>query len=170
MNQLSYQQETVMRQVEHELTALREFSGRLRGRIMLVCAASAAIVGIVTAARFLPPQTFGGVESLLLSLVCISSVVLYWFAADSLMPAETPLRGFNDTDVLYDEYLSKSEEVAYNNFLIDACHANDKAYQINQRHGVALRRVIWVFKAQVVLLAMAVMLPFVESIASSLAV
>ena len=165
MNQLSYQQETVMRQVEHELTALREFSGRLRGRIMLVCTASAAIVGIVTAARFLPPQTFGGVESLLLSLVCISSVVLYWFAADSLMPAETPLRGFNDTDVLYDEYLSKSEEVAYNNFLIDACQANDKAYQINQRHGVALRRVIWAFKAQVVLLAIAVMLPFVESIA-----
>ena len=95
----------------------------------------------------MPEQSAGsGVESVLLGLVCLLSVGLYWCAAEALTPGETWQPGSNDTDVLYDEYLSKDEQEAYNNFLIDLCAVNDKAAEANRRAAAALERVIWVFK------------------------
>ena len=157
MEELSYQQRVVMEQVTKALDQLYQFNDKLRQRVNTVCIASTAIVGIVTAARFLPKHiTDFSVESIVLGLVCLCSILLYSFAAQALLPVTAPLPGSVDTDVLYDEYLAKDVEGAYNNMLIDFCEANKLASEQNTHSAKILQRVIWVLQLQIALLATAI--------------
>jgi hypothetical protein len=157
MSDLNYQQATVMSLAKERLNKLYEFNEMLRKRVAAVCAASTAIVGIVSAAKFLPRQSSGlDVESVLLGLVCLLSVLLYWFAAKSLLPGLAAIPGSTNTDVLFDEYLVKDVEVAFNNFLIDICAASDKALEQNTSNAGILKSVLVVFQVQIAVLAIAI--------------
>ena len=157
MTELTYQQSTVMELAKARLNTLYEFNAALRKRVAMVCAASTAIVGIVSAAKFLPVRVSGpDVESLLLGLVSLLTVAMYWFAAKALAPRVAPIPGIGDTDVLYEQYLSRGVEEAYNNFLIDICSACEVALSENETNGKSLRRVLMVFQTQIAVLALAI--------------
>ena len=157
MSSLTYQQNVVMEDARTRLASLYEFNAALRKRVALVCAASTTIVGIVTAAKFLPTKsTEFAVESIILGVVCLLSVVMYWVSASALLPSTAPIPGSTDTDVLFDQYISKDEQTAYNNFLIDICEANNVALKSNSDSAKILKKAIFTFQIQLGFLGLAI--------------
>lgn len=154
---LNYQQQTVMERVQRQLDVLYECNEALRKKTITVCTISTAIVGIVSAAKFLPDHSTGfDVESILLSIVVFLSALMYLFATAALLPGKAPIPGSRDTDELFDEFLVQDGETAFNNFLIDSCEACNIAFDQNATNEKNLKRVLITLQIQICVLALAV--------------
>jgi len=157
MSDLTYQQKIVFERAKEGNDKILVMNDAIRGRANFVTAASTAIIGLITAAKFLPADTSGGnSESLLLAGVCICSVGIYWLAALIWKGGETSLSGTTDVDFLYSSYISKSEDVAYCNFLQDVCEATEKNIEENTLQSSRLGRMIFAFIVQLSLLALSI--------------
>lgn len=157
MSNLTYQQQFVFDRIFANNEKFAQLNNDMKGRANFITAASTAIVGIITAAKFLPSSnTSEGYEFILLALVCLCSVGIYWFAALLWKGGNTALTGTNNIDVLYDSYISKDADVAYCNALIDLCSAFEQNERGNARLGRLLDQMIAFFIAQLSLLAISI--------------
>jgi hypothetical protein len=157
---LTYQQNVVYNRLDETLKFSRESFRGIRSRATLVCAASTTIVGIITAAKFLPKSAAeSNPETVLLGLVCICSIFIYRGAGKLWGSAAAEDAGTTDTNRLFDEYLSKDKGTAYNNFLIDLAATVKSEVKANRDIGDQLDRIILAFQWQLGLLAGAILWP-----------
>lgn len=157
MGELTYQQKVVFDRAISSNDRILAMNDAIRGRANFVTAGSTAIVGLVTAAKFLPTSnTSDGMENLLLALVCICSVAIYWLAALIWKGGETSLTGSTNIDTLYRSYISVNMDVAYCNFLQDLCKATDDNIKENKLQSSRLGRMIFAFIVQLALLALTI--------------
>jgi len=148
----------VFQQARENLATALEFNEMLRKRIGVVCVSSTALVGIISAAKFLPESTTGyNVESILLGLVCLASVAIYWFAAKAYSPSIAPLPGPDSYERWYEGYLVKGDEgLAYSKMLSDYSYVTQTLLSQNKHFGWCLRGAISAFIAQLFVLSLAV--------------
>lgn len=157
MSDLTYQQRLVFDRIFAHNEKFFQLNGDIKSRASFITTASTAIVGIITAAKFLPSSNVGeGHEFILLSLVCLCSVGIYWFAALVWKGVNTDLPGACDIDILYNEYISKDIDTAYCNALKDLCCAFEKNKGHNATIGRLLDRIVYFFIAQLSLLAISI--------------
>lgn len=148
----------VFQQARENLSTALEFNEMLRKRIGVVCVSSTALVGVISAARFLPEATTGhNVESVLLGLVCLATVAIYWFAAKAYSPSIAPLPGPASYERWFYGYLEKDDSGhAYSKMLTDCCHVTQTLLDQNALFGKCLRRAVFAFSIQLTLLSVAI--------------
>ena len=157
MSDLTYQQKLVFERLSANHEMLITMDKELKSRTTYITTASTAIVGIITAAKFLPENSSGeGFEFILLALVCLLSVGVYGFAALIWRGGVTVLPGHADLDQLYEGYISKAADSAYCNALSDLCFAFEANLKDNMRRGRLLDGLVICFVAQLGILAIAI--------------
>lgn len=157
MSDLTYQQRTAFDRLQSGNDKILAMNEAIRGRASFVTGASTAIVGLITAAKFLPENNHGyGVEFILLALVCVCSVAIYWLAALIWEGGETSISGTTDVNFLYDSYISKDIDVAYCNFATDLCQAMEHNKSENTLQAKRLSRMIFAFIVQLMFLALSI--------------
>lgn len=157
MSDLTFQQRLVFDRIFENNNKFIQLNNDMRGRASFVTAASTAIVGIITAAKFLPNSSASdGFEFILLALVCSSSIGIYWIAALLWKGGNTALTGTHDIDVLYDSYISVDADIAYCNALKDLCSAFEQNEKDNARRGRLLDRMIMFFIFQLLFLVVSI--------------
>lgn len=157
-NELTYQQYEVYRRLEDTLKFSRESIRGIRARGSMLCIASTALVGVITAAKFLPEQQTGtNFESFVLGLVCFCTAAMYWFVSQLWGCWNAPSAGSLDTDVLFEEYLSQTKAIAYNNFLIDLAATVKMELIESDGIGGKLDMIVRIFQCQIALLALAIL-------------
>ncbi|MGB1091471.1 MAG: hypothetical protein ACPGYX_05060 [Oceanobacter sp.] len=158
MEGLNYQQDSVLKYVSGARKSTLEHIQGMRKRATLVTAASTTIVGVISAANYLPKE-FKSLDlssGILLSLVTLLTVVMFFFTSEIWKTIDTPLVGHTDTDKLFDDYLAVDKDTAYNNFLIDECAALQMALDLNLKLANTFRKLIWAFQIQLALLALSI--------------
>jgi len=157
MDNLTYQQKVVFNRAIAGNDRILAMNDAIRSRANFVTTGSTAIVGLVTAAKFLPSgNTDDSIEYLFLALVCICSVAIYWLVALIWRGGETSLSGTTDVDILYRSYISVDMDVAYCNFLQDLCRATEENIKENTLQASRLGRMIFAFIVQLALLALSI--------------
>ncbi|GAB3380805.1 hypothetical protein NCG89_00825 [Spongiibacter taiwanensis] len=157
MGGISYQQRVIFERVSENNEKFARLNNDMKNRANFITAASTAIVGIITAAKFLPDSASSrGFEFAFLSLVCLCSIGIYWFAALIWKGGNTALTGTFDVDKLYDSYISKDIDVAYCNMLTDLCSAFEQNEKENAARGRYLDRMVQFFILQLVFLAISI--------------
>ncbi|MCQ3829279.1 hypothetical protein HXX02_07460 [Microbulbifer elongatus] len=157
MSELTYQQKMVFDRLTAGNERITSLNEAIRGRANFITAASTAIVGLITAAKFIPKEHSGtGIEYILLASVCIFSVAIYWLAALIWKGGATSISGSTDVDFLYDSYIGKNSDAAYCNFLSDLCKCMDENREENALQGRRLDRMILVFILQLSILALSI--------------
>ena len=170
MSDLSYQQKAVFDRIEINNERVLASTNSFRLRATAVTTSSAILVGLITSAKYLPDSNNNaGVEFILLALACLMSIGIVVLASLIWRHGEFQTPGGSDVDKLYDSYISKEEDTAYANLLIDACHAFEANRTENKMQGKRFDRIIYVFIFQLFVLATSVgwssicaLLPFVK--------
>lgn len=133
------------------------YNDDLGKRATLLVSMSSVVVGIVTAAKFLPEhKTEFSIESVLLGIVCLLSVLMYWYAIQVWGTSLRAMPGCTDVNKLYDQYIAVSEHVAFNNSLIDTSYALEVCLVENDRKAKLVDKVARVFQWQIGVLALAI--------------
>lgn len=97
-------------------------------------------------------------ECAILAILCLSVVLMYWFAAKLWGPSARCVATGGDVNVLYDEYIGADKDVAFNNALIDTAKAFDHAVWSNGLRGQELRHMFYILQAQILILGGGVLL------------
>lgn len=156
-DELSYQQNLVFDRLVDTWEKTLEYNDDLDKRTTLITGASSIVVGIVAAAKFLPEHANGfSVESVLLGVVCMGSVLMYWYAIDVWRASLKAMPGTTSVDVLFDQYIALSKDVAYNNALIDLTAALEKCVEENRRKSERVEKIVRVFQFQIAMLGTAI--------------
>lgn len=157
MSDLTYQQRAIFERISVNNEKFAQLNNDMKGRANFLTAASTAIIGIITAAKFLPDSNASaGYEFILLSLVCLCSIGIYWFAALIWKGGNTALTGTSNLDKLYDSYINKDADVSYGNMLADLCKAFDQNELNNATRGRYLDRMVMFFICQLAFLAVSI--------------
>jgi len=157
MTDLTYQQISVLDRAKENNRAVALFNADIRRRATFVTGASTAIVGLITAARFLPSREGDqGVELALLGLVCLCSVAMYGLAAAVWRSGEAFLPGRAHIDSLYKSFISADLDTAYHNLLQDECAAMNLNTAANSDRARLFDWIVGVFMVQLSLLALAI--------------
>jgi hypothetical protein len=157
MSGLTYQQNAVLERLKRNNEIFLQLNSDIKGRANFLIAASTSIVGVITAAKFLPnTATSEGTEFLLLSLVCLCSIGIYWYASLIWKGGYTALDGSDNVDTLYDSYINKERDIAYCNMLSDLCTAFRNNKKENLSRGKNLEIMVNIFMAQLFFLALSV--------------
>lgn len=157
MSGLTYQQNAVLERLQRNNEMFLQLNNDIKGRANFLIAASTSIVGIITAAKFLPDTSASeGAEFVLLSLVCLCSIGIYWYASLIWKGGHTALDGTDNVDALYDSYINKERDVAYCNMLSDLCTAFGNNRNENLSRGGNLEIMVKIFMAQLFFLALSV--------------
>ncbi|MBN4075430.1 MAG: hypothetical protein COA71_11900 [SAR86 cluster bacterium] len=157
MGDLSYQQRAVFERLSVNNEKFTQLNNDMKTRANFLTAASTAIVGIITASKFLPESSSStGIEFILLSFVCLCSIGIYWFAAMIWKGGNTALTGPSDLDKLYNSYINKDADATYGNMLSDLCEAFDQNEQENAARGRCLDRMVMFFIFQLIFLAISI--------------
>lgn len=159
-NGRTYQQNLVMERLCEGLKEIESANDRLEKKATNLVAGSTAAIAAITGVSMFPKSIVdvGRVEAVVLALLCGSVLVMFWFAAKLWGPQPSAVPINYDTDVLYDKYISKTEDVAYNNALIDTSRAFEHCKWVNEIKGKELRHMMFVLQAQVLLLGIGVLL------------
>ena len=156
-NGRSYQQQLVAKRLHDNWEKTLKYNDDLDKRATLITSASSIVVGIVAAAKFLPNHSSSfSVESVLLGVVCLCSVVMYWYAIQVWRTSLKAMPGTTDVMALYEQYIALSEDEAYNNGLIDLSHALSECVAENERKAGMVEKVVRVLQVQVALLGVAI--------------
>ncbi|WP_299075489.1 hypothetical protein [uncultured Paraglaciecola sp.] len=157
MSELTYQQKVVIERINVGNEKVLTANEAIKGRANFITGASTAVVGIITAAKYLPSGAANeGFEYILLALVCTCSIAIYWLAALVWKGGVTAISGSTDIDVLYESYIGQDIDTAYCNFLADTCEAKKKNSNENALQAARLDRMIFTFMMQLALLALAI--------------
>tara|TARA_R110000868_G_C10678130_1_gene747273 strand:- start:87 stop:614 length:528 start_codon:yes stop_codon:yes gene_type:complete len=157
VTELSEQQKRVESRLNDSWGRTLKYNDEIDTRAKSIVTASSVIVGIVVAAKFLPKETAGfNVETVLLGVVCLCSVLMYWYAIDVWRYTAKTMPGSVSVDALYDEYIAVDVVECFNNSLIDLCDAMKQCVAENQRKSATVEKIAKVFQVQVALLALAV--------------
>ncbi len=157
MSELSYQQNLVYERLQKGNEKVLAANEAIKGRASFVTGASTVVVGLITAAKYLPSSADSqGFEYILLAMVCACSISIYWFAALVWKGGKTSIPGGTDIDFLYDSYIGKKVDEAYCNFLADLCKAKNENSEENTMQAKRLDNMILAFMAQLALLALAI--------------
>ncbi len=165
MSGLTYQQKLVFDRLFANNEKIAQLNNDMKSRASFITAASTLIVGIITAAKFLPSTSSSdGVEFFLLALVCLCSVGIYWFAALLWKGGNMALSGTGDIDALYDQYISQDLDAAFGNALKDLGNTFEMNQEDNAARGRLLDKIVYFFIAQLALLALSISLPTITNI------
>ena len=157
VNERTYQQQIVEERLLDNWEKTVKYNDDLDRRTTVITSASTIVVGIVAAGKFLPDHSKAlSVESVLLGLVCLASVVMYWFATQVWGASLKAMPGSHDVNELYEQYIAKSEDEAYNNSLIDLAYALRGCVYENARKSNLVDNVVKTFQVQLALLALAI--------------
>lgn len=157
MSDLTYQQKFVIERLAAGNEKVLAMNDAIRGRANFVTGASTAIVGLITAAKFLPANNdSSGVEFIFLAIVCLCSVAIYWLAALVWKGGKMTVPGGTNIDALYDSYISKEPDVAYGNFLSDLSKSMEENVRENALQAARLDRMIIAFISQLFFLALSI--------------
>lgn len=158
MSELSQQQVDVYERLIAGHRLVIESSKSLVGRANTVLAASSVIVGIVTAARFLPEGGAKGfsVEFVLLGVVCLCSVVMCVAAGLLWRGGYTMIPGSLDVDVLYGNHISQELDISYYNLLLDLCGTVADNQALSMRLGRYLDVMVCAFILQLFFLTLSI--------------
>jgi hypothetical protein len=158
MGERTYQQKLVWDRLCGNFATISELNEKLDSRATLVTTSSAAIVGIVTAAKFLPStaNVSLNVESVLLGVVCCCAIAMFRYGARVWIPHQKAVAGSPDPNVLYEQYIALSEDDAFNNALIDMGEAVKVGIAANNAKADAVTSMACVLQVQLLLLAVAI--------------
>ena len=81
---------------------------------------------------------------------------MYWFATQVWGASLKAMPGSHDVNELYEQYIAKSEDEAYNNSLIDLAYALRGCVYENARKSNLVDNVVKTFQVQLALLALAI--------------
>lgn len=140
-NNMTYQQSLVWNRLNDGLRAVEEANDRLDSFAAKIILTSTVMVALFTYINTFCGNDLNGTPHDIVSIVLCASVVLMIQSSRNLLwrrQASIPIS--SDTGVLYREYISKTEDVAFNNALIDTAKALEDAVCSNK----AKSRELWI--------------------------
>jgi hypothetical protein len=156
----TYQQNLVFDRISEGLKTVEAANESLESKASKIVAGSTAVIAAITGANMFPKSavSLGILDAVILALLCLSVLVMFWFAAKLWGPSPTAVAGSHDVNTLYDNYIAKSEDVAFNNALIDIAKAFEHSKWVNEIKGQQLRNLFIVLQAQVLILGAGVLI------------
>ncbi|QDS95913.1 hypothetical protein FF011L_47140 [Roseimaritima multifibrata] len=157
---LTFQQMMVWERLHDGLKAIEDANDNLESRAAKIIAGSTGAIGAIAGFNLLPQSIVdtGRIESIFLAVLCASVLVLFWFAAKlwSQRSLCVPING--DVDDLYNDFIAKTQNEAFNNALIDTAKAFEHAKWVNGIKGSELRRMYIVLQSQLVIVGVGVVI------------
>jgi hypothetical protein len=158
-NGRTYQQNLVLDRLQNGLETIEAANDSLESRASKLLAGSTGAIAAISGFGMLPKSIadVGRMDAIFISILCISSLAMIWRASRLWGPQATTVATCGDVDFLYDEYIAKPEDVAFNNVLIDTAKAFNRAKEANDRKSEAVAGMLWVLKVQMAILAVGVL-------------
>lgn len=153
----TYQQQLVWEKLDEGLQSLEEANQSLETKASRLVAGSTGAITTIAGVNFLPSVELNNSGAVVLMLLCLTVIVMFWFAARLWGPRPVALSVTSDVKVLYEQYIAKKEDVAFNNALIDRARALECSKWVNERKSEELRHMLIVLQAQVLLLGIGVL-------------
>ncbi len=165
-NNISYQQKLVFDRLLSLFESTLIANANLDKRASHLVATSGAIIAFVGGAKALPGGTGASlsIENVLLILMFGFGIALFHVAAAIWKPDGKKFPGTTDRTILYNNYIAKSEDDAYNQALIDLGSSTDNAISINESKSSRVDQMIWILQLQVLALTLSVAWPLIKSI------
>jgi hypothetical protein len=159
-NGRTFQQNLVWTRLSDGLKTVEAANDNLESRAAKIVLGSSGAISAITAVGLFPKSivSLDRLESIVLCCLCSSVLVMFWFAARLWAPRPTSVQTTSDVSVLYDEYIAKTEDVAFNNALIDMAQSFEHAAWVNKTKGNELRNMFFVLQSQIVLLGVGVLI------------
>lgn len=159
-NGRTYQQNLVLERLCEGLKTVEQANDKLETRASKIVAGSTGAIAAITGVNMFPKSMVdvGRAEAIILALLCGSVLVMFWYAAKLWGPQPSAVVTSHDTKLLYEQYIAKPEDVAFNNALIDSAKAFEHANWVNGIKGQEIRHMLYVLQAQVILLGSGVLL------------
>lgn len=159
-NGRTYQQNLVWQQLTEGLTTVETANSTMERRATKIVAGSAAAVAAITGVHMFPDSLISvdKPESVVLVVLCLTVLMQFRHAARLWGPTPAAIATASDVNKLYDEYISVSEDVAYNNVLIDSAKRLEHAVWVNEQKGDVLRSMLRVLYCQIVVLAVGIVM------------
>lgn len=159
-NGRTYQQNLVWQQLSEGLTAVESANATMESKAKTMIAGSAAAVAAITGLHMFPDSliTVSKLEAAVMVAMCVTVLIQFWHAAKLWGPTPAAVATTSDVNKLYDEYITVSEDVAYNNVLIDSAKRLEHAVWVNEQKGIALRSMMRVLQAQIIVLVVGIVM------------
>ena len=158
-----YQQKLVWDRIIDGLKAVDEANASLESRATKILGGSTAAIAFVVGVNAVPAsfRNLNGWEVLCLGILCISVIVMYCCATHAWAPWTVSIPGSTDVMALFDKYISKDRDTAFNNALIDAADCLKDSVAENKKKGQAVRWMFIVLQAQMLMLAVTITVKWV---------
>ena len=156
---LTFQQRLVWERLHDGLKTIELANDSLESRAGKVIAGSTGVVSAIAGFNLLPDAiaATGRAESVILVALCASVLVMFWFAAELWSQRPICVPGDGDVDDLYNEYIAKTPDEAFNNALMDMAKAFEHAKWVNKAKGKELRNMYIVLQGQIVIVGLGVL-------------
>ena len=158
MKDRTFQQLLVWDRLQDGLKKVSEANESLEKKAGQMFAGSTALISVITGSQFVPRvDSLSIPDAVSLFVLCMTVLIMGWFSASLWGPQPTSATTSADVMLLYREYISKTEDEAYNNALIDSAKSFDHAMWVNKEKGKVLRKMFIVLQGQVILMAVSVL-------------
>jgi len=158
MKDRTFQQVLVWDRLQDGLKKVSDANESLEKKAAQMFAGSTALISVIAGSQLVPKiaTDLSIPDAVSLCVLCMTVLVMGWFSASLWGPQPTVATTSSDVMLLYREYISKTEDEAYNNAMIDAAKAFDHATWVNKEKSKVLRKMFNVLQGQVIVLAVAV--------------
>jgi hypothetical protein len=159
MKTRTFQQLLVWDRLQDGLNKVSEANESLEKKAAQMFAGSTVLISVIAGSQLVPKTSadLSIPEAVSLCVLCLTVLVMGWFSASLWGPQPTSATTSPDVMYLYREYISKTEDEAYNNALIDEAKAFDHAMWVNKEKSKVLRKMFIVLQGQVVVLAVSIL-------------
>lgn len=154
----TYQQDLVFSRLSEGIKSLESANESLETKATTILFGSTSAVAFISSVNVFPQSIIetSCVEAVLVVLLCISALVMFWFAANLWGPFPSSVPCGYDVDLMYDNYIAKSEDEAFNNALMDSAKVFEHLEWANKKKGESILQMFNVLKVQVVILGLGV--------------
>ena len=154
----SYQQNLVAKNLLDSIQIGSQANDSLEKKASNLLKASTSVVVLLTSVNFLPKSIVEttGSDAIVLFLLCVSSLVMFWFAAKLWGPQPCAAPMTANIDKIYDDFIDRAEDKAFANALDDHCKILAHLTWVNEYKGLNLRYMFRVLQGQILLLGMGV--------------
>lgn len=161
--ELAIQQQMVFDRIKSNFDIVRDANHRLESKASIMVAGSAALTGFVTGANVWPGtlDSLTGGEIAAILAFCATGFAMFWYASKMWGPSPLCMPGANDTNLLYDNFITQEIDVAFDHMLTDLSNAIDSARLVNMEKTEAIRSMLTVLQLQIAILAVAVGVRFI---------
>ncbi len=152
--ELNYQQKLVVDQLIDGLKQSEEANDSLEAKGAKLMAASTSVIAAISGIGVLPKVMvpLSATEAVFMAILCTSSFVMICLYGKLAGPCPTSASGSTDVNVLFDKYIAKEPEVAFNQWMINAAERLNISVFVNKAKGGVLRTMYQLLKVQIVLL------------------